>query len=347
MEMGADMQSNLKLTVIIPVFNAVNHIDKCLNSVFEQTFQDFEIIAVNDCSTDDSKKILDNYEHMDKRLKCLHLQRNHGVSYARNIGIDHAKGEYITFIDVDDIIDKSYFENSLNTSVNFDIIISGLKIGNDRNYVTHVPLPGEFLNPIDINRIFPALDQSPILSGPFNKFYKTNIIKERHITFPPFSLGEDQCFVLNYLKYCNSAKTISYAGYYYIKQDTPTLSKGKQRSYEEVDSFLNLKFKLKNDLLRHIGLPGEGQTEFQKKNLLTYITRTFAIYSDKSNKSPTDRRKLLLQARNDAWISFYKKARLGRKYSLLKPLVCYLPLYVADIILHQLFKHYHKLKLHQ
>ena len=100
------------ISVIIPVYNAEKYIEDCLNSVLNQTFSDFEVICVNDGSTDDSAFILGNFVKKDPRIKVLN-QDNEGVISARNKAISHANGEYIYILDCDDIIDSSLFEKSI------------------------------------------------------------------------------------------------------------------------------------------------------------------------------------------------------------------------------------------
>lgn len=99
----------MQLTIIIPVYNVRKFLSKCIESVLCQTFKDFELILINDGSTDGSEKICDEYKKKDQRIKVIH-QQNAGVSNARNCGIRLAKGEYIAFVDSDDWIEKDMYE---------------------------------------------------------------------------------------------------------------------------------------------------------------------------------------------------------------------------------------------
>ena len=96
---------NPKVSVIIPVFNVEKYLAKCINSVLDQTFQDFEIILVDDGSTDESAKICDSYEC--KKIKVIH-KKNGGLSEARNYGTKEAKGEFVTWIDSDDTVHPDF-----------------------------------------------------------------------------------------------------------------------------------------------------------------------------------------------------------------------------------------------
>lgn len=99
-----------KVSVIIPVYNAKDYLRRCLDSVCNQTLQDIEIICVNDCSTDNSLEILQDYAQKDTRIKIIDCKKNGGESIARNIGIDKAKGEFLAFVDNDDVVDLDFYE---------------------------------------------------------------------------------------------------------------------------------------------------------------------------------------------------------------------------------------------
>lgn len=135
------------ISIIIPVYNKRKYLSTMLDSVLQQSFSDFELITVDDGSTDDSGEILDSYALEDQRIKVHHIE-NGGVSHARNVGIDSAQGEYITFIDSDDKIADDYLENLYRciTENDVDLVVSGLvktdKSGNILKYV-YAPYKGK------------------------------------------------------------------------------------------------------------------------------------------------------------------------------------------------------------
>ena len=98
-----------KISIIVPVYNCEKYISNCINSVLEQSFKDFELILVDDGSSDRSFEICESFAKKDSRVRAIH-QPNSGVSRARNIGLDEAKGEYIGFVDGDDCVDKEMYE---------------------------------------------------------------------------------------------------------------------------------------------------------------------------------------------------------------------------------------------
>lgn len=113
---------SIKFSIIIPCYNIEKYISKTLNSVFNQTFQNFEIILIDDGSKDNTGKILDDYSKKDKRIKVIH-KINEGVSQARNVGIENAVGEYIYFLDGDDLIENNLLERANEVFENNEIEI--------------------------------------------------------------------------------------------------------------------------------------------------------------------------------------------------------------------------------
>ena len=97
------------ISVIIPVYNVENYLDRCITSVINQTYKNLEILLVNDGSTDTSGEICDNYAQQDERIKVIH-KKNGGLSSARNAGLDISKGDFIGFLDSDDFIALEYYE---------------------------------------------------------------------------------------------------------------------------------------------------------------------------------------------------------------------------------------------
>lgn len=113
------------LSIIIPVYNVEAYVGKCIRSVLEQSFQDWEMILVDDGSTDDSGRICDEFSIVDERIKVFH-QENQGVSMARNKGLDLSNGEFVFFIDADDWIDEGCLENMIPKD-EIDMCVCGMK----------------------------------------------------------------------------------------------------------------------------------------------------------------------------------------------------------------------------
>ena len=101
------------ISIIVPVYNSEKFIKDTIKTVEEQTYENWELLLVNDCSTDNSKKIIEEYEKKDKRIKLIDLEQNSGAAIARNTGIDRANGKYIAFLDSDDLWEKEKLEKQI------------------------------------------------------------------------------------------------------------------------------------------------------------------------------------------------------------------------------------------
>ena len=121
-----------KISIIVPVYNVEKYLKECLDSLINQTLEDIEIICINDGSTDNSLAILEEYQKKDSRIKVF-SQRNQGVSAARNLGIEKATGEYLTFLDSDDRLELNTCEILYKETIakNSDFLFFGLV--NDKN----------------------------------------------------------------------------------------------------------------------------------------------------------------------------------------------------------------------
>ena len=123
------MSSTPDISVIIPVYNTGRYLEKSLSSVLRQTLQDIEVIAVNDGSTDNSSFILKEFSSKDRRFKVINFDKNHGVSAARNAGIDKAQGKWLYFLDSDDWLDRAYLESMLHEAETYSLkMVSNLSI---------------------------------------------------------------------------------------------------------------------------------------------------------------------------------------------------------------------------
>lgn len=114
--MTDNFEKNPKVSIVVPVYNVENYISKCLDSLLAQTYENIEILLINDGSQDNSRIIIDDYEKKDSRIKVIH-KKNEGVSFARNVGMSEATGDYICFVDSDDYVMKDYVKYLLKLIV--------------------------------------------------------------------------------------------------------------------------------------------------------------------------------------------------------------------------------------
>ena len=166
-----------KISVIIPVFNVENYLEKCLDSVVNQTLNDIEIICINDGSTDNSPNILESYVQKDARIIVIN-QENKGLSAARNRGLEIAKGEYISFVDSDDWIDENFLEKLYEaiTKNNCDIAIATIIRKREYHQKYRVLYSDE--------KIFSTFEEKvkicaiPRCCYVWNKLYKARLVKD-------------------------------------------------------------------------------------------------------------------------------------------------------------------------
>ena len=207
-----------QVSVIVPIYNAEKFLHRCIDSILAQTYTDFELILINDGSKDNSGAICDEYAINNSCVRVFH-KKNGGVSTARNLGLDNAKGKWITFIDSDDYVDADFLNFYIkNIDDNSEIIIQPIKVI-DHGYV-------EFAGPkclIEGNGmdIMIALKYDGGTIGYiFNKLFCSNIISKNRLRFKEdIRLREDEDFVLRYLLYVNKGRIIDKGGYNYIMPD--------------------------------------------------------------------------------------------------------------------------------
>lgn len=214
-----------KVSVIIPIYDVEKYLQRCIDSLFNQTLRDIEIILVDDGSPDNCGLICDENAQKDERIKVIH-KKNGGVSEARNFGIDEARGEYLLFIDPDDWCEYTMIEelfNSISAKL-VDIAVCGYSIDyTNNNFSIKKPLVKKIFKK-DIAEAIYLLDIEGMLNVLWNKLYKRDIIKKHNLYFVnDFAPGQDMLFNSEYFKYIQSISFISNELYHYMRQDEDTL----------------------------------------------------------------------------------------------------------------------------
>ena len=209
-----------KFSIIIPVYNAEKTIEKCVNSLLSQSFCDYEIILVDDCSKDLSLQICENLAKKDNKVHILKLENNSGVSTARNYGLKNAKGKYILFIDSDDFVKENYFEVINSNFFDEDLLLFGCfdyledenNIATIKNNLLNCTATASNFN----EQGFYTLFKNSFFSCPWNKVFKKQTLEEFNILFDTSCVCfEDFLFNLEYVKHVSSLKIIDTPIYYY------------------------------------------------------------------------------------------------------------------------------------
>ena len=198
-----------QISIIIPVYNTEKYISKCIDSLLQQTFQNFEIICIDDGSTDNSVDIIKNYQNQDTRIK-LFQQENSGPGSARNLGIKNSTGECICLLDSDDFLTHNALEVLYNTQKNnnADIVVAKLRLFDNKTKKT-IKIRGwqnkKILEnvPYNVKDLYKNLFQivSPVGTA---KLFNAKILKENNIFFSNYKMAEDALFIYTYLLFCKT-----------------------------------------------------------------------------------------------------------------------------------------------
>lgn len=270
------MCTNPIISVIVPIYNAEKYIDRCVQSILYQTFCNWELVLIDDGSTDKSLSLCKAYASKDRRIKIFHKE-NGGVSSARNYGLLNSFGEWVTFVDVDDYIETDFLEKLLGIEDTVDMVVSGAYYINEKIY---------FMPP---ERLFKIADCPSFVDDQlcevylmtcWAKLFKKNLIEEKRIYFnTSLRIGEDTDFVLRYLKYVGKIALIHYYGYYYNDEERVKLFKYSLNA---------------NDFDRHLSLILDGVNQLKcdyhydfgkiDRLLRCYYSRLFFVYLLKIKK---------------------------------------------------------------
>ena len=222
-----------KLSVIIPVYNTDSVLGRCVESVLGQDFLDFELLLIDDGSNDESGALCDAYAAKDGRVHVYH-KAHRGVSPARNVGLDHASGEWVTFIDSDDFVESGYFD--LPYSGETDLYV--------RNWCYANGQVGERFEPQIVDEqhywsFMQAMMHTFAFRTGCSFFFKRTLIENIGIRFDErFHLGEDSLFVLDYFRLGTTLQIVDGASYRYDRSDQ--WESKHVLSWQEAESYLTV-----------------------------------------------------------------------------------------------------------
>lgn len=231
------MESNPKITIIVPVYKVESFLSRCLDSIMNQTFYDWECILVDDGSPDKSGVICDEYAEIDARFKVLHVE-NGGVSKARNIGMRQARGEFVTFIDSDDFIDTKFIEalyEPCKKDKKIDFVHAGCVNYLEDGQITLNQAYENFIGD-DKAMIFERF-RGLIVS----KLFCLDKIRAHNIRFDEeMKYGEDMVFTIDYLTYSKKYALIDSTAYFYVQRSDSAMHTLNNINYEmALHSFLH------------------------------------------------------------------------------------------------------------
>ena len=216
---------NMKISIIVPIYNVEKYLDKCIKSIVNQSFKNLEIILVDDGSLDNCPAICDEWTKKDYRIKVIHKE-NGGLSDARNAGLSVASGDYIAFVDSDDYIEPDMYEKLLKVAIdnNCDIVSCKLRMvyENDINLIANDDT-GEVIYYSTEDAISALIDDK-IRQVVWNKLYKADIIK--NIPFDVGKYHEDEFWSYQAIGNATKIATIDYTGYNYLQRSGSIMGNG-------------------------------------------------------------------------------------------------------------------------
>lgn len=230
----------MKFSIIMPVYNVEEYVEKSIRSVLNQTYKNFELIIVNDGTTDNSMKIVSEFQKKDKRIKAYN-KKNGGLSSARNYGLKYATGEYICFIDSDDYIENNFLY-TLNQELleqKYDLIIFGYsidKVDNEDKIIEENDVVEKLQKFNRLKKDKLQFENISTIGYAWNKCYKHEIIKNNNLLYEEgTSYIEDIIFNCNFIKNSNTIKIIQEALYHYIQRERETLGRKSYNNMLQLD----------------------------------------------------------------------------------------------------------------
>lgn len=227
-----------KFSLIIPAYNVEKYIKKCLDSVLNQTYNDYEIIIINDGSTDNTSKLLESYKS-SKKIKIIN-QENKGLSNARNTGVSNAKGDYILFIDSDDFIEKELLEILNKTIKDEDLIRFQIRILDETNKIIK-EYKEETFNNLNGIEAFNKLSKYNLVELAVCYAYKKDTFLKNNYKFEEKTYHEDFGLIPYIIISSKKVTSINYIGYNYLQRKNSIMN---NTDYEK-------EIKKSNDVLKH------------------------------------------------------------------------------------------------
>ena len=239
------MENNPKISIIIPIYNAEKYIDRCMQSVYAQTFTDYEIILVNDGSSDCSGEICRRYAAEDRRVTYIEKE-NGGAGSARNAGMDAARGEYLAFPDADDWFEPQMYGElyALAKSGGYDMVFSGVDYykqtddgGTAYSRTQNIEAVAYSDRETCRRNIMTFFPTTTIFDVPWNKLYKRSIAVEHNIRFIDIRRCQDATFNLDFFDHISSAASVDRAYYNYMENTIDDVRRKFPKDYMDIMVF--------------------------------------------------------------------------------------------------------------
>lgn len=332
----------INVSVIVPVYNVEQYIQQCVDSILSQSYSDFELILVDDGSSDKSGDICDEYALKDKRVRVLH-QKNAGVSAARNNGIEHALGEWVVFVDSDDFVTNDYLADFDVDKDDANLIIQGLEYFDERTKTFFNPVrvktttlkKESFMKSVSDNRL--------LHSGyPVSKAYNKSLLDSNLRFDTSISYHEDHIFVLEAMSRAVNIRLVDSIAYKYRYFHSNNTLSTKRHPWmnlaKSADKMIACLDKMKSRFI------DEDSAYFQQIFTFAYSPKISAIYELYKTVPQYSQRKLLIKQivdRNEMVKRYFPNEI---KNQIVKMILLHFPFYIIDIFMMMVVK-YQNLRL--
>lgn len=269
-----NVEKKIKVSVIVPVYNTQKYLKRCLDSLIHQSLKELEIILVDDGSQAECARICDGWQKKDSRIRVIH-KKNEGLGFARNTGIEVARGQYLAFVDSDDYVEQSMYENLYTAIENAQaqIAVAGYikKYGDgSEEYFTNKDIP-EILEKEQVYSVLLAnmLGAPPeywsddyIGMSVWKNLYKREIFDKYLIRFPSERefISEDIVFHINFLAHVNKAVILHDSLYYYCQNSSSLSTTYKANRFEKIKKL----YLYEKELLENMGILEVGKLQLQR-----------------------------------------------------------------------------------
>ena len=269
----------MKFSIIIPVYNVEAYLEKCLKSIKNQNYDNYEVIIVNDGTKDNSQKIIDKFTKLDKRFKG-YIKENGGLSSARNYGLKYITGDYLLFVDSDDYLDENLLSelNKTLTKKKVDIVRFNCLVCDTEGKILSKSNDIEYTDKL-VDEIINDLTRRSFVEPAWLYCYKTSFWKKHKFTYAEGKIHEDFGLTPLILYYATSITSINYDGYYYVCRDgsitkTKDYSKIKKAIYDFIEQYENI-----------MNILAKEKKSIRKDAIITYMSECVILKARDLNKA--------------------------------------------------------------
>lgn len=318
------MENRPFISIVMPVYNSEDDIHLAIDSIINQTFRAWELLVVDDCSVDNTREIVREYEKKDSRIRLISQEENSGPGQAKNRGMKEARGNYITFCDGDDWLEKDAYEKMLAVgTTNVDIIMAGFyrDVCDTEGKLLETSLvcseQFECKDKMELILRIPDIDEKRLFSYAVNKLYRAEIIKKYNVQFSNKKFGEDFDFNIDFFAHAESAVMLDEGFYHYIKKNAESLTERFIPNFFEInkDRFVRMK-KLMVDHGVYFDKIQQGIMSAYIKHVMAAMSR---LYDERAGYSLKTRRAKTREMLND---EMSKEALRFSKSNSIKEKVC-------------------------